>query len=112
MENKIDKYQSIIVDFLKKQAKNRIANTQLENQLVFDTVNHHYQLLRIGFRDNHFVHACPFHFDIKNGKIWIQQNRTDIEVGQEFQSLGVPASDIVIGFLPEKYRAMSDYAVS
>ncbi len=112
MENKIAKYQKIIIDFLKKQAQNRIANTQLENQLVFDTVNHHYQLLRIGFRDNRYVHACPFHFDIKNGKIWIQQNRTDIELGEIFQSLGVPASDIVIGFLPEEYRAMSDYAVS
>jgi XisI protein len=112
MENKIIKYQKIIIDFLETQAQYRIANSQLENQLVFDKVNHHYQLLRVGFRDNRFVHACPFHFDIKNGKIWIQQNRTDIEIGEFFKSLGIPASDIVIGFLPENYRAMSEYAVS
>jgi hypothetical protein len=59
-----------------------------------------------------FVHACPFHFDIKNGKIWIQQNRTDVELGEIFKSKGVPATDIVIGFLSEEYRALSDYAVS
>ena len=112
MEDKIKKYQKILIDFLKTQASYRVANSQLENQLIIDKENHHYQLLRIGFRDNRFVHACPFHFDIKNGKIWIQQNRTDVEVGEIFQSKGVPTSDIVIGFLSEKYRALSDYAVS
>ena len=112
MENKITKYQQIIIEFLETQASYRIANTQLENQLIIDKENHHYQLLRIGFRDGIFVHACPFHFDIKNGKIWIQQNRTDVEVGGVFQEMGVPAFDIVIGFLSEKYRALSDYAVS
>ncbi len=111
MEEKIIKYQRIILDFLEKQAQYRVANTDLENQIVVDSSNHHYQLLRVGFRNNRFVHACPFHFDIKNEKIWIQQNRTDIDVGEEFRLLGVPKSDIVIGFLPEKYRAMSDYAV-
>ncbi|MEY4538657.1 MAG: hypothetical protein RLZZ306_414 [Bacteroidota bacterium] len=112
MEDKIAKYQKILIDFLTKQASYRIANSQLENQLIIDKENHHYQLLRVGFRDGRFVHACPFHFDIKNGKIWIQQNRTDIEVGEVFQEMGVPASDIVIGFLSENYRALSDYAVS
>jgi XisI protein len=112
MEKKVKKYQRLIINFLTEQASYRVANVQLENQLVIDKVNHHYQLLRIGFRDNCFVHACPFHFDIKNGKIWIQRNRTDVEVGEVFKSLGVPASDIVIGFLTEEYRAMSGYAVA
>ena len=112
MEDKIAKYENIIINFLKEQASYRVANSQLENQLIIDKENRHYQLLRVGFRNNLFVHACPFHFDIKNGKIWIQQNRTDIEVGEVLQAEGVPASDIVIGFLSEKYRELSDYAVS
>ena len=112
MEDKIAKYENILIEFLTTQASYRVANAQLENQLVIDKENHHYQLLRVGFRDNRFIHTCPFHFDIKNGKIWIQQNKTDIEVGEVLQSMGVPTSDIVIGFLSEEYRAMSDYAVS
>ena len=112
MEDKIAKYENIIINFLKEQASYRVANSQLENQLIIDKENRHYQLLRVGFRNNLFVHACPFHFDIKNGKIWIQQNRTDIEVGEVLQAEGIPASDIVIGFLSEKYRELSDYAVS
>jgi XisI protein len=69
-------------------------------------------LLRIGWRKDRYVRACPFHFDIKDGKVWIQQNRTDIEVGDELIARGIPKSDIVIGFLPVEMRSTSGYAVA
>ncbi|MFN8347759.1 MAG: XisI protein [Spirosomataceae bacterium] len=112
MEEKIAKYQEVILTFLERQATYRVANSVLENQLVIDKPNGHFQLLRIGWRNNRFIHSCPFHFDIKNGKIWIQQNRTDVEVAEELVAMGVPPSDIVIGFLPVEMRAASGYAVA
>ena len=112
MEDKIKQYQSIVLSFLERQASYRVANTDLENQIIADTQNHHYQLIRIGWRNNRYIHACPFHFDIKNGKIWIQQNRTDVEVGEELMAMGIPKSDIVIGFLPADMRSMTGYAAA
>ncbi|MEI7586331.1 XisI protein [Runella sp.] len=112
MEEKIKKYQEIIIAFLERQAQYRIANSELENQIVADTQNSHFQLLRIGWRNNRFVHSCPFHFDIKNGKVWIQQNRTDVEVAEELVAMGIPSSDIVIGFLPVEMRSASGYAIA
>lgn len=38
------------------------------------------------------------HFDIQNGKIWIQYNGTEESVAERLVELGVPPSDIVIGF--------------
>jgi XisI protein len=112
MDEKIKKYQTILLEFLQEHAAYRVANTSLENQIIADTVNHHYQLLRIGWRNDRYVRACPFHFDIKDGKVWIQQNRTDVEVGEELTSRGIPKSDIVIGFLPVEVRGHSGYAVA
>ena len=112
MEDKIKQYQSIVLAFLERQASYPVANAELENQIISDTQNHHYQLMRIGWRNNRYVHACPFHFDIKNGKIWIQQNRTDVEVGEELMAMGIPQSDIVIGFLPADMRSMTGYAAT
>ena len=112
MDKKINKYQAIILDFLTEQASYRISNSDLENQIVADKENHHYQLMRIGWRNNRYVRACPFQFDIKDGKVWIQQNRTDIEVGDELVARGIPKSDIVIGFLPIEMRNASGYAVT
>lgn len=112
MEEKIKQYQAILLAFLQQQASYRVANSELENQIIADTERNHFQLLRIGWRKNRFVHACPFHFDIKDGKIWIQQNRTDVEVDKSLMEMGVPKSDIVIGFLPAEMRAASGYATA
>jgi hypothetical protein len=49
---------------------------------------------------------------IINGKIWIQQNMTEWDVGQMFQQMGIPKSDIVLGFLAPSTRAYTDYAVA
>ncbi len=112
MEKKVKKYQDIILTFLERQASYRVANADLQNQIIADTERNHFQLVRIGWRKDRFVHTCPFHFDIKNGKIWIQQNRTDVEVAEELVEMGVPASDIVIGFLPSEIRAASGFAAA
>ena len=41
MEDKIKKYENILIDFLQTQASYRVANSQLENQLIIDKENHH-----------------------------------------------------------------------
>jgi len=51
------------------------------------------------------------HFDIINGKIWVQQNGTEWEVGEMLEAHGVPKHDIVAGFLPPELRGYSGYAV-
>jgi XisI protein len=51
------------------------------------------------------------HLDIKDGKIWIQQNNTEREIAEELVGMGVPKSDIVIGFHSPFKRKFTDYAV-
>lgn len=111
MEEKIIQYQTIIIQFLEQQAAYRRNLPDLETQLIFDTKNHHYQLIRLGFRKDKFIYICPFHFDIKNGKVWIQQNQTDIEIGERLNALGIPKCDIVFGFITEDLRELSGYGV-
>ena len=112
MEDKVKKYQEIIQNFLAIQASYRSNKDGVETQIIADTINHHYQLLRIGWRNGRFVRGCRFHFDIKNDKVWIQENRTDIDVADELNEMGIPKSDIVIGFLSPKMREYGDYALA
>jgi hypothetical protein len=51
------------------------------------------------------------HFDIKDDKIWIQCNFTDVDIAQELMELGIPREDIVLGFHPAYLRPYTDYAV-
>ncbi len=110
MEEKIAKYHQIILDFLNEQASFRKAASSSEIQLIIDEPNKHYQLLRMGWKNGKFTHLCLFHFDIKEGKIWIQQNRTDIEVAETFILNGVAPNDIILGFLPSELRNYAAYA--
>ena len=55
--------------------------------------------------------AGLLHFDIKDGKVWLQQNTTDIDVGQELQELGIPKEDIVLNLHPYK-RPYTGYGVA
>lgn len=111
--DKIKRYEAIILAFLNDYAKTELANAKnVETQIISDTQQHHYQLMRIGWLKNEFIHHCVFHFDIKNEKIWIQQNNTELQVADELVQLGVSASDIVLGFQPESVRALSGFAVA
>ena len=110
--DRIKKYETAILNILNDYSKIKYANVDGENQLIADKENHRYQVVTIGWQDNTFVHDCPMHFDIINGKIWIQQNMTEWEVGDMLQAMGVPKSDIVIGFLSPSTRVYSDYAVA
>ncbi|MDZ8183708.1 MAG: element excision factor XisI family protein [Nostoc sp. ChiSLP02] len=55
-------------------------NTNVESQLVFDTEHDHYQLIDIGWKKMARIYNCFIHIDIKDSKIWIQHNMTDVDL--------------------------------
>lgn len=52
------------------------------------------------------------HFDIKDGKIWIQQNMTDVDLAQELLDLRVEKEDIVLGLQPPYKHPYTGYGVA
>lgn len=96
----LEKYQNIVIDFLEEYAKISYANApELEQQVIADTKRNHFELVSIGWHKGQFVHDLAFHFDIKDNKIWIQQNWTDIKVSKELIDRGANPADIIIGFI-------------
>jgi hypothetical protein len=98
---KLKKYQQILVAFLEEYARINYANApQLEQQVVADLDRNHFQLITIGWHKKQFLYDVVFHFDIKDGVIWIQQNWADIKLADELVRRGVSPTDIQVGFLP------------
>ena len=58
------------------------------------------------------MHHCIFHFDIKDNKIWLQANNTDIEVDLELAEMGISKDEIVVGFHHPSMREYSDFALA
>lgn len=110
--DKIKKFEAAIISILSDYEKIQYANIKGQNHLVADKESHRYVVLTIGWDNHKFVHDCPMHFDIINNKIWIQRNMTEWDIGKMLEDQGISKSDIVLGFLSEKTREFSDYAVA
>lgn len=107
----VEKYRECVKQLLSKYASYKYSYGDVETQAVFDTERDHYQIVNIGWEQKRRVYGCSMHIDIKDGKVWIQQNSTDIDIAEELVELGVPKLDIVLGFHPPYMRQFTDYAV-
>ncbi len=115
MDRKVKNYQKIISDILKRYAalpSEGITESELEEQLILDTERNHFQILAIGWEKGKRVYYPVFHIDIKNGKIWIQEDATDFDFVGELERQGVPPTDIVLAFHAPFKRPLTGYAVA
>jgi XisI protein len=110
--DKLDQYRDCIQTLLKKHSQSKTLEAEIETELLFDSANDHYQLMRVGWKGLKRIYYTVLHFDIKDGKIWLQQNTTDIEIGQELLEMGIPKEDIVLGLHPPYKRPYTGYGVA
>ncbi|MEH2276984.1 MAG: XisI protein [Nostoc sp.] len=109
--DKLTEYEKIIQQLLEEYAAIASQDSEIETQLIFDTEHHHYQLVNVGWKNQRRVYGCFLHIDIKDGKVWLQHNGTENEVGEDLANLGIPKQDIVVGFHSPFKRQFTDYAV-
>ena len=118
MDNKLDRYRSIIVNILKHYAAMPYTNPklnpqdELEEQLIIDTQNDHYQILNIGWEGAQRVYYPIFHIDIKNSKVWVQEDASDSDLVGKLEEQGVDKADIVLAFHAPFKRPYTGYAVA
>jgi XisI protein len=109
---KIERYRQYIQNLLMKYSSYESSEEDLEEQLIFDTEHDHYQILDIGWDGCDRIYNCVMHLDIKDGRIWIQRNTTDILIAEELVEMGVPREDIVLGLQPPYKRQFTQYGVA
>ncbi len=109
--DKLEFYRTVIQSLLIAYAAVPIANGAIDCYTVFDTKQDHYQVMNVGWDGYRRVYGCVLHLDIKQGKIWIEQNMTEIRIAQKLVERGVLKEDIVLGFQAPEMREYTGYAV-
>jgi hypothetical protein len=109
----VDKYRQIVQDFLTKVHPfgSSPYDQGVESQLVFATQHDHYLLVDVGWNQKTYVYGAIIHLDIKDGKVWIQRNMTEINLAEQLVEMGIPREQIVIGSPSPFMRQFSNYAV-
>ncbi|HAA29791.1 MAG TPA: XisI protein [Cyanobacteria bacterium UBA8553] len=87
-----------------------LKDDETEVQLIFDIERNHYLLMLVGWHDQRREYGSLIHIDIKDDKIWIQSDGTEVGVANELVEAGVPQKDIVLGFKSPFKRQFTEYA--
>jgi XisI protein len=111
MANKLENYRIYIQQVIKEYASIRKPDDEIDTQLIFDTERDHYQLVYAGWKNRRRNYGCVLHLDIKNEKIWIQHNGTEVDIANELVKLGVPKEDIVLAFHEPFVRQYTGFAI-
>ena len=109
---KIDRYRELAKQVIQGHARHKISYGEIENQVIYDTENDHYQLIHSGWHQKIRQYGSVIHVHLKDEKFWIQYDGTEVGVANELVELGVPNQDIVLAYLSPFARQHGDFAVA
>ena len=113
---KLDEYRAHIKELLKWYAspKPTLRETvnEYERQVIFDQENDHYEVVDVGWEGYNRIHHCILHLDIKDGKVWVQEDLTEPGIVEGLLERGVPKEDIVLAFHAPYKRPYTGFAVA
>ncbi|MEG3927049.1 XisI protein [Microcoleus sp. D3_18a_C4] len=110
--DKLAQYRQYVQTLISHYAEDDVSDDEVEVQLILDTERDHYQWMNVGWQELSRIYRTIIHIDIKDGKIWLQQNLTDQNPAEELVEMGVPREDIVLGLQPPYKRPYTDYGVA
>jgi hypothetical protein len=109
----VEHYRQLIQDLLTERVQRSAQSptpSLVEKQLIFDPKRDHYQLVHVGWKPNgRRNYGCVLHLDIKDDKIWIQHDGTEVGIANLLVERGVPRQDIVLAFLDPFMRQYSAF---
>ncbi|ARV58223.1 XisI protein [Nostocales cyanobacterium HT-58-2] len=106
----VEEYRQHIQRLLSEHAQ-LVWDSRIQAETIFDRERDRYQLVYVGWRDSQRVYGVVLHLDIIDGKIWVQQDGTEVGIANELVEIGVPKHDIVLGIDPPKMRQYTEFAV-
>ncbi|MFE1747777.1 XisI protein [Coleofasciculus sp. H7-2] len=107
----IEKYRKIIKSIVGKHSEGDSDDREVETQIAFDVDRDRYLMFHVGWRGEKRVFGCVIHIEIREGKIWIQRDGTEVGIANELIEAGVPKSDIVLGYRSPYMRKFTELAV-
>ena len=105
------RYRDLVTRLLKDYAALSRHDPDVEATAIIDTETDNYQVMIVGWSNSRRIYGPVLHLRIRNGKIWVEHNGTEMDIGQRLVEAGVPRSDIVLGFQSPRTREFTDYAV-
>ncbi len=110
--DKMTKYRETVKQILKEHVdiSRRQTIPGVEKLLVADDESGNYIWLTLGWRNGERLNSPVIQARVKDGKIWIEENWTDLDFADQLMEAGVPKEDIVLALHNPEMREMTKFA--
>ncbi|NES99529.1 MAG: XisI protein [Sphaerospermopsis sp. SIO1G1] len=114
--DKLEKYRHIIKKILTEYyqmsnpPRSQNPETEVSERLAFDEKREQYLWFKFGWDENKFIQHIIIYVCIKNGKVWVEEDATNLCVVDDLLLAGIPQSDIVLGFHHPSKRSFTEFA--
>jgi hypothetical protein len=102
---------AILTAFLQEVAADLPPGKGIHQELAIDSTRGVYLLMHTGWSRGRRVYGCLLHFAVRDGKVWVEHNGTEIEVADELEKRGIAKASIVFGFHPPDMRQYTEFAI-
>lgn len=96
--DRLKPYDRTVQELVEQYAAESKPHDGTSIEAVTDPEHGHYQIVRTGWKDGRFIHACLVHFTVRDQKVQLLRNDTDVEWDRELSDRGVAPDDIVLAF--------------
>ena len=110
--DKLTEYRQLITQVLTEYTDIPYKYGDLTCELIISQDENRFVLITQGWEKDTRVHGCLVHLDVINNKIWIQRDSTEEGIATDLEAAGIPKSDIVLAFHPQRLRKYTEYAVN
>jgi hypothetical protein len=112
--DKLTKYRDLIKQILTQYVEfdNRRPNPEIEHLLIADDEHGHYIWLNLGWSKGERLNSPTIYVRLKDGKIWIEEDWTDIGIANQLLEAGVPREDIVLALHAPEMRQYTEFAAA
>ncbi len=110
--DKLERYRSLIQKILEEYQQLSLGNSDVESVLLLDPIRDHYLLMKMGWYQDNRINRNVIHVRLKDGKIWIEEDRTEEGIATDLLQAGVSCEDIVLAFHPPRLRQFTEFATA
>ena len=107
-------YADEVRSILKRVAEHlkKIPKPGVETLLLENDTRDAFLLIRLGWHERSRVNNTVIFTRIRDSKVWIEQDSTDLPFADELLRAGIPGEDIVLAFQPPERRHLTEFAVA
>lgn len=96
--DRLKQYHRTVQELVEQYAAEWRPHDGTSIEVVADPEHGHYQIVRSGWKEGRFIHSCLVHFTIRDHKVQLLKNDTEVEWDRELIDRGVADEDIVLAF--------------